>query len=71
MGFLKSMHDERFELIQDDVIESATGSTVRTKKGREVEADVLILSTVSASARVVLVDSFELFLAPGLPSATV
>lgn len=48
-GYLKSMHNPKFDLIQDDVIASASGRTVKTKGGRELEADVIILSTVSLS----------------------
>lgn len=45
------MHNPKFDLIQDDVIASASGRTVKTKGGRELEADVIILSTVSLSRR--------------------
>ncbi|KAK4700697.1 hypothetical protein P7C70_g5544, partial [Phenoliferia sp. Uapishka_3] len=44
-GYLASMHNPKFNLIQDDAVVSLKGRTVTTAKGIEIEADIVVLST--------------------------
>jgi len=42
--YLSSLHNENVELVSDDVIDTITQNGVKTKSGREVHADAIILA---------------------------
>ncbi|KAL8278450.1 hypothetical protein RQP46_009140 [Phenoliferia psychrophenolica] len=44
-GYMKSMHSPKFTLVQDDEVVSMDGLTVKTAKGVEIDADIVIYST--------------------------
>ncbi|GAA5884870.1 hypothetical protein JCM3774_002118 [Rhodotorula dairenensis] len=45
MGYIRSLNEPNVELVPDDAVVRAKGNTVYTRRGRELQADVVVLAT--------------------------